>query len=164
MNATRTIWFAAIFAALVILHYTLRPFLAWHAPIDFLTIALLLVAVRARPGTAAIAGFGLGILADSLSPGAFGAGALAMTLVGFSASWLKAAFFADNLALNGVFVFLGKLLFDAVYLVAEHRLQGVDLVRKNRDLIPRNILRDDCTAPIVDLSARRRHRHLAKAV
>ena len=130
MNATRTIWFAAIFAALVILHYTLRPFLAWHAPIDFLTIALLLVAVRARPGTAAIAGFGLGILADSLSPGAFGAGALAMTLVGFGASWLKAAFFADNLALNGVFVFLGKLLFDAVYLVAEHRLQGVDLVRQ----------------------------------
>lgn len=130
MNATRTIWFAAIFAALVVLHYTLRPFLAWHAPIDFLTIALLLVAVRARPGTAAIAGFGLGILADSLSPGAFGAGALAMTLVGFGASWLKAAFFADNLALNGVFVFLGKLLFDAVYLVAEHRLQGVDLVRQ----------------------------------
>ena len=30
-----------------------------------------------------------------------------MTLVGFGASWLKAAFFADNVALNAMFMFLG---------------------------------------------------------
>jgi rod shape-determining protein MreD len=128
MNAAKSAWFAFIFVLLVALHYTLRPVLAWRAPVDFLVIALLLVAVRARPGVAALAGFALGIMADSLTPGAFGAGALAMTLVGFGASWLKAAFFADNLVLNGIFVFLGKWTFDVVFLVAERRVQGMDLL------------------------------------
>ena len=128
MNAGRALWFAFVFLLLVALQYTLRPLLAWRAPIDFLTIALLLVAVRARPGAAAAAGFALGLLADSLTPGAFGAGALAMTIVGFCASWLKAAFFADNIVLNLVFVFLGKWAFDLIFLAAEHRLQGGDLV------------------------------------
>lgn len=128
MSAGRAAWYAATILLLVTLHYTVRPMLAWHAPIDFLMIALLLVAVRARPGVAAIAGFGLGLLADSLTPGAFGAGALAMTLVGFGASWLKAAFFADNIALNAMFMFLGTWAFDLLFLVAERRLQGVDLL------------------------------------
>jgi rod shape-determining protein MreD len=111
-----------------VLQYTLRPVLAWRAPIDFLVIALLLVAVRARPGVAAVAGFALGLLSDSLTPESLGAGALAMTVVGFGASWLKAAFFADNIALNGIFIFAGKWAFDAIYLLAEHRLQGTDLL------------------------------------
>jgi rod shape-determining protein MreD len=128
VNAAKAAWFTFVFLLLVGLQYTLRPVLAWRAPIDFLVIALLLVAVRARPGVAAVVGFALGLLADSLTPGAFGAGALAMTVVGFGASWLKAAFFADNLALNGIFVFLGKWAFDLIFLVAERRLQGVDLL------------------------------------
>ena len=128
MNAAKAAWFTFVFLFLVGLQYTLRPVLAWRVPIDFLVIALLLVAVRARPGVAAVVGFALGLLADSLTPGAFGAGALAMTVVGFGASWLKAAFFADNLALNGIFVFLGKWVFDLIFLVAERRLQGVDLL------------------------------------
>ena len=110
------------------LHYTLRPVLAWRASIDFLVIALLLVAVRTRPGAAALAGFALGVLSDSLTPESFGAGALAMTIVGFGASWLKAAFFADNIALNGVFIFAGKWAFDTIFLLAEHRLKGTDLL------------------------------------
>jgi hypothetical protein len=36
--------------------------------------------------------------------------------------FLKAVFFADNLALNGFFVFLGKWLFDLIFLIAERRL------------------------------------------
>lgn len=128
MSAGRTIWLALVFVALVALHYTLRPVLAWRAPIDFLVIALLLVAVRTRPGAAALAGFALGLLSDSLTPEALGAGALAMTAVGFGASWLKAAFFADNIALNGIFIFAGKWAFDAIFLLAEHRLQGADLL------------------------------------
>jgi rod shape-determining protein MreD len=127
MSFARTVWLALIFLLLVSLHYTLRPVLAWRASIDFLVIALLLVAVRTRPGAAAVAGFGLGLLADSLTPEAFGAGALAMTIVGFGASWLKAAFFADNIALNGIFIFAGKWAFDTIFLLAEHRLQGGDL-------------------------------------
>lgn len=128
MSAARAVALAAIFLLLVALQYSLRPILAWRAPIDFLVIALLLVAVRARPGMAALAGFVLGLMADSLTPSAFGAGALAMTGVGFGASWLKAAFFADNLALNGIFVFLGTWAFDLIFLVAEHRLLGADLL------------------------------------
>jgi rod shape-determining protein MreD len=128
VSFTRTISLAVIFLLLVALHYTLRPVLAWHASIDFLVIALLLVAVRTRPGAAALAGFALGVLSDSLTPESFGAGALAMTIVGFGASWLKAAFFADNIALNGVFIFAGKWTFDTIFLLAEHRLQGTDLL------------------------------------
>lgn len=128
MNAAKSAWFALVVVLLVVLHYSLRPVLAWRAPIDFLVIALLLVAVRARPGVAALAGFMLGIMADSLTPGAFGAGALAMTAVGFGASWLKAAFFADNIALNGIFVLLGKWAFDIIFLVAERRVLGTDLL------------------------------------
>src|SRR5204863_41400 len=83
-------------AVLVFLHYTLRPILAWRASPDFLIIALLLAAVRVRPGVAAIIGFIIGLASDSLALGAFGAGALAMTLIGFSWSKLKAVFFADH--------------------------------------------------------------------
>ncbi len=128
MSAAKVLWFTLVFSVLVALNYTLRPVLEWRAPIDFLMIALLLVAVRARPGVAALAGFALGLLADALTPGAFGASALAMTVVGFGASWLKAAFFADNVALNLIFVFAGKWVFDLLFLVAERRLVGTDLL------------------------------------
>ena len=128
MSAAKVFWFTLVFSLLVVLNYTLRPVLEWRASIDFLMIALLLVSVRARPGVAAFAGFALGLLADALTPGAFGASALAMTVVGFGASWLKAAFFADNVALNLIFVFVGKWAFDLLFLVAERRLVGTDLL------------------------------------
>ena len=47
--------------------------------------------------------------------------ALAMTIVGFGASWLKAVFFADNLALNGFFLFLAKWVFDVIFLLVGQR-------------------------------------------
>jgi len=109
------------FAILVVLHFPLRPLLGWRAAPDFLVIALLLVAIRVRPGTAALVGLVMGIIADSLTLHAFGAGALGMTVVGFMASWLKAVFFADDLPLNAFFFFLGKWVFDLVFILAEHR-------------------------------------------
>ena len=115
------------FIILVVLHYTLRPLLAWRAAADFLMIALLLASVRVRPGVAALIGFAMGIVADSLSLGAFGSAALAMTIVAFVAAWLKAAFFADNLWLNAFFFFLGKWAFDIVYLLSSERVQGAQL-------------------------------------
>jgi len=57
----------------------------------------------------------------------FGAAALAMAIVGFSASWLKAVFFADNLALNAFFLFLAKWVFDLIFLVVGHRSHGAEL-------------------------------------
>jgi rod shape-determining protein MreD len=113
---------------LVLLHYTLRPLLGWRAPIDFLIIAVLLVAVRMRPGLAAVLGFGIGLASDAITPAAFGSGALGLSLVSFLASWLKAVFFADNIALSAMFFFVGKWTFDTVYLVSERRLQGPELV------------------------------------
>lgn len=118
------------FAVLTVLHFTLRPLLGWRAPIDFLLLAVLTAAVRVRPAGAVLIGFMVGIVADSLAPDTFGAGALAMTIVAYLASWLKAVFFADSLPLNALFFFAGKWLFDIIYFVAEHRLFGVELVQQ----------------------------------
>src|SRR5215217_3009938 len=124
-GAVRTIVVCAI---LIVLHYTLRPLLAWRASIDFMIVALLLGSVRMRPGAAAVYGFILGLVADSLGASVFGAAALGMSVVGFAASWLKAVFFADNLALNGFFFFLGKWVFDLIRMLAERQLAGVELL------------------------------------
>jgi rod shape-determining protein MreD len=118
------------FVVLVLLHYTLRPLLGWRVGPDFLIIALLLVAIRVRPGTAAVLGLVMGIVADSLELHAFGAGALAMCCVGFAASWLKAVFFADDMFLNAFFFFAGKWAFDVLFLLAEHRVGGGELLRE----------------------------------
>ena len=120
----------ATFAILVVLHYTLRPLLGWRAPMDFLILALLLASIRVRPAVGALIGLALGIVSDSLTPDSLGAGAIAMTVVGYLASWLKAVFFADNLALNAFFFFLGKWVFDLIYFIVEHRLAGIELVQQ----------------------------------
>lgn len=109
------------FIILVVLHFTLRPLLGWRAGPDFLVIATLLVAIRVRPGAAAVLGLCVGLVADSIDPHVFGAGALAMTVIGFTASWLKAVFFADDVLLNALFFFLGKWAFDIIYLLAGAR-------------------------------------------
>src|SRR5436305_14253047 len=123
-NAVRT---AVICAILILLHCTVRPLLAWNGSIDFLIIALMFGAVRMRPGLAALFGFALGLVSDSLAVSGFGAAALGMSIVGFGASWLKAVFFADNLALNGFFLFLAKWLFDIIFILAGHRPSGAEL-------------------------------------
>ncbi len=128
MNITRTMVITLVLALLVTLHFTLRPLLDWRAGVDFLVIGVLVVAVRVRPGVAAVVGLLLGAAADSMSPEALGAGALGMTLMAFGASRLKAAFFADDLGLNAAFVFLGKVFFDVVSTLAEGRLSGMTLV------------------------------------
>jgi rod shape-determining protein MreD len=115
---------------LILLDFSVRPLLGWRAEIDFRIIALLLAAVRMRPGSAAVVGCIMGLIADSLTPHAFGAGALGMTVVGYMASWLKAVFFADNLALNGFFFFAGRWAFAIVYVLAAHQANGVELVQQ----------------------------------
>lgn len=119
---------ALVVAILVVLHFTLRPLLGWRASIDFLLIALVFGAVRMRPGVAAVYGLLLGLAADSLSVNSFGASGLGMTVVGYAASYLKAVFFADNLALNGFFIFLGKWVFDVIFFLMASQLGGADLV------------------------------------
>jgi rod shape-determining protein MreD len=126
--SARSLTLGVVVLVLLVLQYTLRPILDWRAGIDFLIIALLVLAVRVRPGVAAASGFVIGLISDALTPEAFGAGALAMTLVGFAASRLKAGFFAENIWLNAVFIFVGKVAYDLVYLLAEQRLGGAALL------------------------------------
>jgi rod shape-determining protein MreD len=112
---------------LIMLHYTVRPLLGWRAPIDFMLIAALFGAVRMRPGVAAMYGLLLGLMSDALAVNGFGAAALGMTIVAYTASWLKAVFFADNLALNAFFLFVGKWLFDMIVVLASRRIGGTEL-------------------------------------
>jgi rod shape-determining protein MreD len=128
MNWGATLRTVLLCAVLIFLHYTLRPLLAWRASADFLIIALLLAAVRVRPGIAAVFGFILGLASDSLALSAFGAGALAMTLIGYAWSRLKAVFFADHVLLNGFFLFLGKWAYEVVMVLVERRTHGAELL------------------------------------
>lgn len=116
---------ATIFLLLVVLHFTLRPFLGDPrlAP-DFLLLALLVYAIRARPGRAAVAGFLIGLVGDSLSPVAFGAGALAHALVGYLAAWGKAVFFAETVLVSAGFFLAGTWLRDLFVLVVGRHVGG----------------------------------------
>lgn len=116
------------FALLVTAHFGLRPLFGTRVMVDFLVIGILFAAVRMRPGLAAVLGFSLGLAVDSLAPGTFGAAMISLTLIAFGASWLKAVFFANHIALTGLFIFLGKWCFDAVYALLGGGVRGVDLV------------------------------------
>jgi rod shape-determining protein MreD len=107
------------FLLLFALHLYVRPrvFDGRAAP-DFLLCALMLIAVRSRPGWAAVAGFLVGIASDVLTPAAFGAGALAHTVVAYIAAWGRAVFFPDNLVVNAGLFAGGVWLRNAIVLLA----------------------------------------------
>jgi rod shape-determining protein MreD len=117
-----------VFVLLIALHYLVRPLLGTRISVDFLVIAVLLAAVHVRPGLAALIGFVVGIVADSLTPLTFGAGALAMSAVASAASWLKQVVFGDNALAQLTFLAAGKLAYDVVYVIAERRLGLGELV------------------------------------
>ena len=127
MNA-RVLPLVVAVLVLVLAQFTLVPLLGWRAAVDCLAIAVVVVAVRVRPGAAALTGFVIGMLADALAPEAFGAGALAMTVVAYGASRLKAGFFEDRLLLSTVLLVAVKYAHDVLYVVAERRLHGVALL------------------------------------
>jgi len=114
---------------LVLLHFLVRPRLGdpRFAP-DFLLIAVLFLAIQFRPGAGALAGFVVGILTDAIAPTAFGAAALATTVVAFGAGWIKALFVTDNLLINALFVFAAAWLRDIIQVLASHQLGGGSLV------------------------------------
>jgi rod shape-determining protein MreD len=113
----------------VVLHFYLRPRL-WSARVspDFMLIALVFFAMRAGPGAGAVAGFVVGLVNDALTPAAFGAGALAHTVVGYLAAWGRAVFFADNLLVNAGFVAAALWVRDFILLIASGTPQGRLLV------------------------------------
>lgn len=110
---------ALVLGLLVVLHFSVRPALGnppW-AP-DFLLLALMMFAIRARPGHAAIAGFIVGLVSDAMAQVAFGAGALAHTVLGYLQAWGKAVFFPDNLLVNAGFFLAGAWVRDLLVLLA----------------------------------------------
>jgi rod shape-determining protein MreD len=114
---------AGVLLVLVVLHFVLRPFMGdLRVAPDLLLLALLVYAIQARPGDAAIAGFVIGLVADALTPVAFGAGALAHTCVGYLAAWGKAVFFAESVPVSAGFFFAGTWLRDLLVLVAGRHL------------------------------------------
>ena len=127
MSAARAnrIQLVLVMALLVVLHFYLRPRL-WSARVspDFLLIALVFFAMRAGPGAGALAGFAVGVVNDALTPAAFGAGALAHTVVGYLAAWGRAVFFADNLLVNAAFVAVAVWVRDFLLLLASGTSRG----------------------------------------
>lgn len=109
---------ALVLGLLTVAHFALRPWLGDPriAP-DLLFLAVLVYALRTRPGRAAVAGFLVGLLSDSLNPVAFGSAMLAYTVVGYLAAWGKAVFFADNAAVAGGLFFVGVVLRDVLVLL-----------------------------------------------
>ena len=117
---------------LLVLQFYVRPRL-WDARVspDFLLIALMLFAMRTSPGVAALAGFAVGLIADTLTPARFGAAALAHTLVGYLAAWGRSVFFADNMLVNAGFVAAGLWVRDLIVLLAsgtDHRQLLTELI------------------------------------
>lgn len=112
------------FILLLIAHFGVRPLVGGRASVDFIVIAILFASVRMRPGLAATTGFLTGLAVDAVAPGFFGVSALVLTLLAFSASWLKALFFTDHVVLTGFFVFIGKWLFDAASTLLSGSVSG----------------------------------------
>jgi len=131
VNGSRTarVHMAIIVAALVLLHFYVRPrlFDTRLAP-DFLLFGLVVFAMRSGPGAGAVAGFLVGLATDALSPARFGAATLADTIVGYAAAWGRAVFFADNVLVNAGFVAVGLWLRDLILLIASGTPQGQLLV------------------------------------
>lgn len=108
-----------VLGILVLAQFALRPRLGYPAIApDFLLLALMLYAIRSRPGTAALAGFLVGLAGDAVTPARVGAGALAHTVVGYLAAWGRAVFFPDNLFINGVVIALAVWIRNAIQLLA----------------------------------------------
>lgn len=100
---------------LVFLHFVLHVGFGFEsgAP-DFATLGLLIAARDLRVGSAAGAGFAIGLLEDALNDLAFGASTLAMTLLGVAGSRSRDLFVGDSVTFVGLYLFLGKWARDLV--------------------------------------------------
>jgi rod shape-determining protein MreD len=116
--------FAFLLAALVTAHFALLPHVDQRLAPDLLLLALLFFAIQSRPGLGALAGFLVGLATDAVAPTAFGAAALAGTVVGYLAGWVKTFSFADNPFVNALFVFAAAWCRDAIQVLAARQLAG----------------------------------------
>lgn len=118
MAARTAVSYWVFIVLLVVLHLILHVAvgLGVSAP-DLLTLALLLAARRLRGSAAAGLGVVLGVLADALSLTGFGALALVYAVVGFLGARSRDLFEGDSLLFVGGYIFLGKWLRDALFML-----------------------------------------------
>lgn len=108
-----TVGFWIWIAAMVVLHFLLHlGFGIGRAAPDLLTVALLLGARTGGIGRGAGMGFVLGLLEDAFSVLAFGANAVAMTLVGALGASTRDFFVGESLLFFVAYLTLGKWLRD----------------------------------------------------
>lgn len=103
---------------LVVSHFLLHlTFGVGGAAPDLLTLAVLVGARELRGGAAALLGLTLGLLADSLSVMAFGAGAVTLTVLGYLGARSRDLFVGESVAFIGLYLFVGRWLRDALYVL-----------------------------------------------
>ena len=117
MRGSWRVW--ATVVGLAFLHFFLHLGLGLGevAP-DLLTVSLLLAAREVGMGAAAGIGFAFGLLLDAFSLLAFGANALALTLVGAAGARTRDWFVGDSFFFVISYLFLGKWVKDLVHWVA----------------------------------------------
>lgn len=110
--------FVGFIAVLVILYFLLRVGLGLGvlAP-DLLVVALLLGARRMRAGWAAGLGFLLGVLDGAAHPLTMGAGAVALSILGYLGARSREAVSGDSPVLLALYLFAGKWLYDVIVYV-----------------------------------------------
>ncbi len=119
----------AVVVLLLLLHFALGPWLGdRRAGPDLLLLGLMVYAMRTSPGRAAVAGFALGLMGDSITVLGFGSGAIAHTCVAYLAAWGRAIFFTDNLFVSAGFFVGGTWFRDLLLLASGGYLWGGALV------------------------------------
>ncbi len=114
MRIDARVWATA--ALLVVLHFILHVGLGIGAAApDLLTVALLIVAREVNMGAGAGVGLGFGLLEDAFSALAFGANAMAMTVVGALGTRTRDLFVGDSILFLPTYFFVGKAGKDLVY-------------------------------------------------
>lgn len=120
--------FIAGIAVLILLDLAVLSVLRTRGLVDLLLLAVVAIAGRTRPGTAAMAGFALGVLRDSTAPDVFGASALALSVVGYGVARLSAGVFEERLAATAAALAVARFVADALFVLAAGRLHGTALL------------------------------------
>lgn len=109
---------ALVVAALVVGHYTVRPFLPPRVPVGFLLVGVLFLAVRVRPGAAAVAGLIAGLAADTSGALPLGTTSLVWITLAFLAARMRAVLFGEQAMVAGAVAFGASWIGDLVLALA----------------------------------------------
>lgn len=114
--------------ALTALHFLLHLTFGLAGPLipDLLTLAVLLGARQVSSAGASLLGFALGLLSDALSITAFGANALALTVVAFLGARSRNLFIGESVLFVAVYLFIGKWLHDSLHYLLARDLYRAD--------------------------------------